>query len=57
VITTAAGGYFASVLGDNGPATAAALEVPQGVALDVAGNLYVADFFDSRIRAVRGPIR
>jgi sugar lactone lactonase YvrE len=49
VITTVAGGGT-SRLGDNGPATSAALALPTGVAVDASGNLYIAD--DRRIRKV-----
>ena len=42
------GGYS----GDNGPAIAAALNRPQGVAYDKLGNLYIADDFNNRIRIV-----
>jgi len=42
------GGYS----GDGGPATSAALNNPEGLALDGAGNLYVADTFNNRIRMV-----
>jgi hypothetical protein len=53
-ITTVAGvcgsrGYG----GDFGPATAAQLNRPYGVALDAAGNLYIADTHNNRIRVVR----
>ncbi len=38
--------------GDGGPATEAQLNNPQGVALDAAGNLYIADLGNSVIRRV-----
>ena len=52
VITTVAGdGTFGSS-GDGGPATQAQLKAPVSVALDGAGNLYIADALDHRIRKV-----
>src|SRR5271157_2250007 len=51
-ITTVAGG--GSGLGDGGPATSASLALPYGVAVDSAGNLYIADFGNNRIRKVSG---
>ncbi|MGI9073091.1 MAG: choice-of-anchor D domain-containing protein [Bryobacteraceae bacterium] len=39
-------------LGDNGPATDATLYRPAGLAFDVAGNLYIADSYNSLIRKV-----
>ncbi|MDQ6699739.1 MAG: hypothetical protein M3Z36_06105, partial [Acidobacteriota bacterium] len=38
--------------GDQGPATSAALFSPRGLALDVNGNLYIADAGNNRIRVV-----
>ena len=53
VITTVAGSSLdGGFSGDNGPATSALLSGPSGVALDSAGNLYIADFGNSRIRGV-----
>jgi sugar lactone lactonase YvrE len=49
VITTVAGNGNG---GDNGPAIGAKLVLPLGIAVDAAGDLYIADFSDSRIRKV-----
>jgi len=57
IITTVAGSGLGGFSGDNGPATAARLSYPLGVALDGAGNLYIADFHNSRIREVIGSSR
>jgi len=38
--------------GDGGPATAASLSLPTGVAVDASGNLFIADDFNYRIRKV-----
>jgi len=52
VITTVAGNGNHGDLGDDGPATSAQLSVPQGVAVDSAGNLYIADGNNNRVRKV-----
>jgi uncharacterized protein (TIGR03437 family) len=52
VITTVAGNGTAGYSGDNGPATAAQLNYPAGVAVDSAGNLYIADYDNNCIRKV-----
>src|ERR1019366_9345320 len=52
VITTVAGSGTAGFSGDNGPATSAQLYYPAGVAVDAAGNLYIADQYNHRIRKV-----
>src|ERR1017187_2684898 len=38
--------------GDGGVATAGQLNFPPGVAVDAAGNLFIADTFNNRIRKV-----
>ena len=50
-ITTIAGGSR-GYSGDGGPATEARLNLPHGVAVDTAGNLYVADTGNNRIRMI-----
>jgi len=52
VITTAAGDGAAGYYGDGGPATSASLYFPEGVAVDAAGNLFIADTDNGRIRKV-----
>jgi hypothetical protein len=47
----AGGGQYSSSLGDGGPATQAYVS-PNGLAFDRAGNLYIADGNDGRIREV-----
>lgn len=52
VISTVAGNGHAGFSGDNGPASAAQLNQPYGLALDAAGNLYIADYGNGRVRVV-----
>ena len=54
IITTVAGNGNAGFSGDGGPATAASLNFPMRVVLDLAGNLYIADTWNDRIRKVSG---
>lgn len=51
-ITTVAGTGAKGFSGDGGPAQLAALDAPSGVALDAAGNLYIADANNFRVRRV-----
>lgn len=52
VIRTIAGTGSSGYSGDGGPATAAKLSSPHGIALDSAGALYIADIGNHRIRKV-----
>ncbi len=63
IVTTVAGGgtcpyndlnrcFGAGYVGDGGPATSALLDQPRGVAVDSAGDLYISDREDNRIRRV-----
>jgi len=52
IITTVAGNGSSFFSGDGGPATSASLRFPSWVAFDAAGNLFIADRSNSRIRRV-----
>ena len=49
-ISTIAGNGTAGPAGDGGPATSAQLQTPDDVAVDGAGNLYIADRLNRRVR-------
>ena len=51
-ITRVAGTGTSGYSGDGGPATSAQLQWPWSVAVDNAGNLYIADYWDNRVRKV-----
>ena len=53
VITAFAGTGAEGYAGDGGPAAEARLAYPTGVASDTAGNIYVADARNARVRVVR----
>ena len=54
IITTVAGNGTNGYTGDNGPATSATLNGPEGVAVDALGNIYITDE-NNVIRKVNGP--
>ncbi len=51
-IRTVAGNGKNAFSGEGGPALTAAVNGPDGVAIDHAGNLYIADFGNDRVREV-----
>lgn len=53
-IETFAGTGARGFEGDGGPATSAALSMPYGVAIDSAGNLFIGDQGNHRVRRVDG---
>ena len=52
IISTVAGNGQSGFSGDGGAATAASLNRPAGIAVDFAGNLFIADSGNNRIRKV-----
>ena len=55
-ISTVAGNGSAGYLGDGGAATLTRINNPQGVSVDAAGNIYIADTGNNRIRKVSAGI-
>ena len=51
-ISTVAGNGLSGFSGDGGPATAARFQLPTGVAVDSAGNTFIADAVNYRVRRV-----
>jgi sugar lactone lactonase YvrE len=51
-ITTIAGNGTAGFSGDGGQATSAEISFPRGIAVDQAGNVYIADLNNYRVRRV-----
>ena len=52
VINTVAGNGTRGSTGDGGLATSAQLQIPEGIAVDAIGNLYIADDANHRVRKV-----
>ena len=52
VVTTVAGNGIAGYYGDGGPATSASLRFPGHVAIDAAGNIYIPETANHRVRKV-----
>jgi hypothetical protein len=54
VMTLIAGTRFNGYSGDNGPAVMAQFHLPQGIAIDGQGNVFVADAENYAIRVIKG---
>jgi uncharacterized protein (TIGR03437 family) len=54
IITTIAGTGGVGFTGDGGPATAATLTTPWGIAVDGSGNIYFSDWLNNRVRKIDG---
>ena len=52
IINTIAGNHIEGYAGDGGPALDAEFYGPAGLAKDTAGNLYIADYVNNRVRKV-----
>ncbi len=55
VVTTVAGTGYYGYSGDGGSATVAEFNSPQEITFDAAGNLYIADYYNYRVRKVTFP--
>jgi len=56
IITTVVGTGSVGYSGDNGLATAAELNGPTDVLIDSLGTMFIADYFNSKIRKVNNPV-
>jgi DNA-binding beta-propeller fold protein YncE len=54
IITTIAGTGEAGFSGDGGPALQAQMNQPYGIVIDRAGNIYIADRLNKRVRRIDG---
>jgi trimeric autotransporter adhesin len=54
-IRTIAGVATAGFAGDDGPATSAKIDYPEGVSVNASGDIYIADTSNNRIRATGPP--
>ena len=52
IVSTVAGTGEQGFSGDDGPATSASVNWPEGVAVDSLGNLYISDYGNHRVRRV-----
>ncbi len=52
IVSTIAGTGTAGYSGDNGQATSATIDNPQGVVIDSTGNLYFSDLINNRVRKI-----
>ena len=56
IINTVAGNGAQGYTGDGGAATATSLYSPSGVAIDVSGDILIADTYNNLIRKIYGPL-
>jgi trimeric autotransporter adhesin len=52
IVNTVAGNGATGFSGDGGPAVQATLDFPRNLAFDSGGNLYIADYYNQRVRRV-----
>ena len=52
IVTTIAGGNAKGFAGDNGPASDALFNLPRHIAVDAAGNIFINDYNNDRVRKI-----